>query len=116
MSKQASESKSGEAKARPVDEAVVAPELLAEAVRQKANEAGFAGMLAVVGQEGHLKIVAGGGTYTLPEGYDYIVLMLAKPEEGEPTVAWLRVDKSASTPAPVPVPEPAPAAVGQGAQ
>ena len=74
-------------------------------MKQKADEAGFAGMLAVVGQEGKLKIVAGGGTYSLPDGYDYIVLMLAKPEAGEPTVAWLRAEEQAP-PATVPLAPP----------
>lgn len=87
-------------------EAVVAPSVLAEAVKQRADETGFAGMLAVVGQPGKLRIVTDAGNYPLPEGYDYIVLMLAKPEEGEPTVAWLRAEETEPVVVPAPVAEP----------
>lgn len=100
MKKQENASKSSQP-----SEAVVAPSVLAEAVKQRADETGFAGMLAVVGQPGKLRIVTDAGNYPLPEGYDYIVLMLAKPEEGEPTVAWLRAEETEPVVVPAPVVE-----------
>lgn len=91
---------------RSPGEVIVAPELLAEAIKQTAGEGNFIGMMSFIGQtqNDHLKIKADAGTYTLPEGYDYIVLLLGKPLEGEPAVTYIRAVKGGVTSLPTEAP------------